>query len=153
MAEVTRLQVPSLPFLFPPLAILHLDFHSKAKPVAPSESTWMPLSPGVFKVHQFHPSKQMKLCFAIPLQSSRELCLFAEHQLLLSKGCFPRVAASGFLHKHLQNIPGILQNQVCVSSGTFHKGVDIRQLFPWSLGWFGSLLHQNTMRSPFISKV
>lgn len=153
LVEATRLQVPSLSFPFPFPAILYLDFHSKAKLVALSESIWMSPSIGVFKVHQFHLSKQLKLYFAIPLQWSRDLCFFAEHQLLLSKGCFPQVAASGFLHKHLQNIPGILQSQVCVSSGTLHEEVDIRQLFPWSLGWFGNLLHQNSYRSPYTSKV
>lgn len=40
------------------------------------------------------------------------------------------MAACGFLHKHLQNILGIFQDQVCVSSGTLHQAGGIRQSVP-----------------------
>lgn len=90
LVEATRFSILILPF--PPLTFLHLDFHSKAKLVALSESIWMPPSLGVFQVHQCHPSKQLKLFFLASHNKylRRELCLFAptsaEQRLLSSSG-------------------------------------------------------------------
>lgn len=142
LVEATRPQVLSLSFFFPPLAIPPLDFHSKAKLVALSQSIWMPPSMGVCKVHQFHPPKQFKLYFATPAQLLQHRAVSLCRAPTSAKIAW---AASGFLHKHLQNAPGILQNQVWVSSswGNWHQRV-----VPMVTGLVWNLLHPNAVRSP-----
>lgn len=133
LVEATRPQVLSLSFFFPPLAIPPLDFHSKAKLVALSQSIWMPPSMGVCKVHQFHPPKQFKLYFATPAQ------LLQHRAVSLCRA--PTSAKIAFLEQPLDFYTNTSRTPLgsCRTRSGFplHEEIGTRELFPWSLGWFG----------------
>lgn len=124
----------SLSFPFPPLAMPHLDFHSKARLVALSESICMPPSLGVCKVHHFHPPKLLKLYFATPPQ------LLKHRAESLCRA--PTSAKVAFLEGQpldfYTNISRMSLGSCRTRSGfPLHEGAGSRELFPWSLGWLG----------------
>lgn len=119
LTKSIRFHIPSLFSPFPLLTVLCLNLYFKGKLPAVSENTWML---GVFKPLQLHSYKSFMFYFAIPTQLFSELCLYVEHQFLLNKGCFHLGVSCRFLHRLLQNMLRIFQDQLFISSGALPEG-------------------------------